>query len=175
MIATKEQERKALEKIRKIVADLGEGSYIATAFEGCFQDAEDNIEYDAAFSMKARYEHSEKELAEAQKEIAALKEELAESESQLAQTETEISLLNENLERAENSRPAPEDFDGIFQLITSKRFELDIELKNAAGRIVELATEPESAAFKNAVNDHRAAQSEMDRYTALAERLSKIK
>lgn len=32
----KEQERKALEKIKKIVEDLGEQSYIGTAFAGCF-------------------------------------------------------------------------------------------------------------------------------------------
>ena len=33
MAATKEQERKALEKIKKIVTDLGEDSYISMAFE----------------------------------------------------------------------------------------------------------------------------------------------
>lgn len=166
--ATKEQERKALEKIRKIVAELGPQSYVATAFEGCFRDAEDNIEDDAAYSMKSRFEYSEEKLEKAQAEVEELK-------NQLAQAETEISLLRENLERAENGRPTPEDFDGIFQLITLKRIELETEIKNAAERIVEAATDPESAAFKNAVSDHRAAQSEMDRYTALSERLGKIR
>ena len=42
MVATKEQELKALEKIKKIMADLGEDSYIGMAFEGCFEIAEDN-------------------------------------------------------------------------------------------------------------------------------------
>ena len=51
-MTTKQQERDALEKIRIIVASLGEDSYIGTAFEGCFDFAEQNIEYDAAFSMK---------------------------------------------------------------------------------------------------------------------------
>ena len=46
MAATKEQELKALEKIKKIVADLGEDSYIGMAFEGCFEIAKDNIEND---------------------------------------------------------------------------------------------------------------------------------
>ena len=49
-MTTKEQERKALEQIKKIVAGLGEDSYIGIAFAGCFEDAENNIEYDAAFS-----------------------------------------------------------------------------------------------------------------------------
>ena len=52
MMSTKEQELKALEKIRKIVEDLGEESYIGTAFEGCFEIAEENIENDFACSMK---------------------------------------------------------------------------------------------------------------------------
>ena len=43
-IATKQQERAALEKIRKIVAELGPDSYIATAFDGCFEDAEANVD-----------------------------------------------------------------------------------------------------------------------------------
>lgn len=60
-MTTKAQERKALEQIRKIVADLGDDSYVATAFEGCFDIAEQNIELDMACSMKGRWEYSEKE------------------------------------------------------------------------------------------------------------------
>lgn len=56
MMSTKEQERKALEKIEKIIAELGEGSYIGTAFEGCFEIAKENIENDFACSMKDRWE-----------------------------------------------------------------------------------------------------------------------
>lgn len=54
--ATKEQERETLEKIKEMIAELGPQSYLATAFEGCFEDAEQNIEDDAAYSMKARLE-----------------------------------------------------------------------------------------------------------------------
>ena len=35
-MVTKEQERKALEQIEKIVSALGADSYVATAFDGCF-------------------------------------------------------------------------------------------------------------------------------------------
>ena len=52
-MTTKEQELKAL------VAELGEDSYIATAFEGCFEVAEDNIKNDFACSMKQRTEIAE--------------------------------------------------------------------------------------------------------------------
>lgn len=47
-MVTKEQERKALEQIKKIVDSLGADSYIATAFDGCFEDARENIENDFA-------------------------------------------------------------------------------------------------------------------------------
>jgi len=49
-MTTKEQERKALEQIRKIVAALGENSYLGSAFDGAFQLAENNIEDDAAYT-----------------------------------------------------------------------------------------------------------------------------
>lgn len=52
MISTRDQEREALKKIKEIVAGLGEGSHVATAFEGCFEIAEDNIRNDFARSMK---------------------------------------------------------------------------------------------------------------------------
>ena len=39
-MTTKEQERKALEQIKKILAGLGEHSYIATAMDGMIEDAE---------------------------------------------------------------------------------------------------------------------------------------
>lgn len=37
MLATKEQEYEALNKIKKIIAGLGENSYIGTALEGCLE------------------------------------------------------------------------------------------------------------------------------------------
>lgn len=51
-MTTKEQERKALARIRKIVAELGEGSYLATAFDGAWEIAEENIENDFGNSTK---------------------------------------------------------------------------------------------------------------------------
>lgn len=58
-MTTKEQERKALEQIRKIVEGLGKDSYIGTAFDGCFEIAVENIENDFACSMKERKEAAE--------------------------------------------------------------------------------------------------------------------
>ena len=52
--ATKQQERDTLEKIRKMVEQLGPDSYLATAFEGCFDLAAENIDNDWACSMADR-------------------------------------------------------------------------------------------------------------------------
>lgn len=52
-MATKAEERKALEQIKKIVEGLGgSNSYIGMALEGCFEIAESNIENDFGCSMQ---------------------------------------------------------------------------------------------------------------------------
>jgi len=52
-MTTKEQERKVLTDIMNMVKELGEDSYIATAFDGVCEIASSNIRDDAAYS--ARY------------------------------------------------------------------------------------------------------------------------
>lgn len=85
-MTTKEMERKALEQIRKIVEELGEDSYIATAFEGCFEDAEYNIRDDAAYSMKARWDSAKA----AEDELRA---KVAEKDEQIRSLETKVEQL----------------------------------------------------------------------------------
>ena len=62
-MATKQQEREALNKITAIIKGLGQDSYIAAAFDGCLDMAEDNIGNDFMCSMKARVEDAQKEAA----------------------------------------------------------------------------------------------------------------
>ncbi len=62
--ATKQQERDTLEKIRKMVEQLGPDSYLATTFEGCFDLAAENIDNDWACSMADRARSAEKRVAE---------------------------------------------------------------------------------------------------------------
>lgn len=64
--ATKQQERDTLEKIRKMVEQLGPDSYLATAFEGCFDLAAENIDNDWACSMADRARNAEKRAEEAE-------------------------------------------------------------------------------------------------------------
>lgn len=178
-LATKQEERDTLAAIRKMVEELGPQSYLATAFEGCFEDAESNIENDFGDSMKARWLHADAQLNAANGTIEELRERLSESEKDYEaahaaahaisdQKDAEIAALRERV-------LAPDDLTDVIQLVTEKRLALDTEVKNAAERIVEAAAEPESAAFQSAVKDHRAAKSDLDYYTALLERLVKAR
>lgn len=71
-MSTKEQERKALEQIRKIVDSLDAGSYIGFAFEGCFELAEENIENDFACSMKDQRDDARREAEQLKEELRKL-------------------------------------------------------------------------------------------------------
>ena len=78
MITTKKQELKALAKIREIVENLGEGSYLKTAFGGAFEVAEQNIMNDWGCSIIGQAEHmqrrAEDKLQEAEKVLLEAKE-----------------------------------------------------------------------------------------------------
>lgn len=90
MAVTKDEEFKALEKIRKIVEGLGEDSYIGTAFEGCFEVAEDNIRNDFMCSMKQRWQSAEKEAEK--------------SSQELKERDNQIEQLKEEIKGLENAR-----------------------------------------------------------------------
>ncbi|MDE6677807.1 MAG: hypothetical protein K2K02_02090 [Ruminococcus sp.] len=92
MTATREQEKKALAKIREIVESLGENSYIGTALEGCFKIAEENIEYDFADSMKDRLETAREEANRSDETAKTLYNENQSLKQQIA-------VLQEQLER----------------------------------------------------------------------------
>lgn len=103
-MTTKEQERKALGEIRKIVAELGEGSYIGTAFEGCFEIAEDNIKNDFGCSMKNRAEDAELRVSFCEAEISELKGKLAEYREETDIKDTKIENLEARVAHLEKRR-----------------------------------------------------------------------
>lgn len=94
-MTTKEQERKALEQIKKIVAGLGAGSYVATALDGMFEDAEENIENDFALSWKDRAQTAEKRLAELQ---ADYNRQISEMSARRVEAENKLEIAESNLE-----------------------------------------------------------------------------
>lgn len=105
-MTTKAEEYKALEQIKKIVSALGADSYIATAFEGCFEVAESNIDNDFACSMKQRAESAERQAQQKIKEAEASKTEVKRLEGINKEMRrdlegTEQTLANERKQNAE--------------------------------------------------------------------------
>lgn len=96
-MTTKEQELKALAQIKKIVDGLGENSYIAAAFEGCFEIAEDNIGNDFACSMKQRAESAGKEAENLKKENCELRDMLNEQREKVEKLTQECGEARKEL------------------------------------------------------------------------------
>ena len=95
--ASKQQERDALDQIRAIMDTLGPDSYLATAFAGCFEDAEENIKNDFACSMKQRLESAEAKRIEAELGYNRLVDKLAESEKALEAARADIEKKDEEI------------------------------------------------------------------------------
>lgn len=119
MPTPKQREREALESIRNIVESLGDDSYIAIALDGCLQDAERNIDDDAAYSMKSRLESAENKIRQGEAERQSMRNdlerechlvddltyELADAQEMCEQKDAEISKLKSRIsELLEDSR-----------------------------------------------------------------------
>lgn len=105
--ATKQQERDTLEKIRKMVEQLGPDSYLATAFEGCFDLAAENIENDWACSMADRVRRAEKRAAELEDKLAESEKDYeaahAAAHEVAAQKDAEIEALKAKMKQIQET------------------------------------------------------------------------
>ena len=175
--ATKDQERDALAKIKAIIESLGPNSYVGTAFEGCLQDAEDNIENDFALSMKDRYLEADRKLNEAKGTIEELKAKLAESEKDYeAAHDAAVQLVEEkNAEIAALSAKVLSDDDmaDCIALLKDRISEHQEDEAAAANAIVEAAEDPTSEAFAQAVREHRNAKKAAEYCEAAYRRIKK--
>lgn len=155
--ATKEQERKALEKVKKTVKELGENSYIGAAFDGCFEIAGDNIENDFCCSMKQKYEAAQEE-AEHFRELAGkLTDELEAAKKE-----------NENLRKKAVSIT---DLVRLSRLADQDLYECKKRQIEAAEAIVKFADDPSGEAFRQAVAEHRNSTESLKEKEQRSERL----
>lgn len=162
--ATKEQEREALATIRQMVEELGMFSYLSTAFAGCFDDAEQNIENDAAFSMKDRYES-------AVEDANHFKDAANTFSNDLDKADEEIRRLSYEIEALKLRVPSDDDMSDCRTLIREYIFEKENELAAAAAGIVKFAEAPSSPEFAEAVRNHRNISSSLEYYKALDSRI----
>lgn len=149
--ATKDQERQALAKIKAIIETLGPDSYLATAFEGTFEDAETNIDYDFGDSMKRRWE-SEKETSSHLREIIDdLEKKLREAEQTIAARDAEV----EALESFRAQALTESELADIRERLDASEAEDEAAAATFADAIVKYADDPASADFIAAVQEHR--------------------
>ena len=160
VLSTKRNERETLEIIRQLVADLGPQSYLGTAFDGCFDDAEINIEDDLAFSMKARYEFA--------------KGKVEELETQLKKAKQNIQVLIKRyderdaaFERMSSMVLPADDLEDLRQLVAAQVNEAKEKAKVESVTIIQFAKTPDAPEFKEAVNMY-------DHYTSTAAYYQKI-
>lgn len=160
MVATKEQERKALEKIKKIVDEMGENSYIGMAFEGCFELAEENIENDFALSMKHRAEKAEKD--------RDYFHDVADNYSK------ELEKLQSENDTLKKKILSPEDLSAIAMQLDRDQTDRQKEIDEIAKQIVTYADHPESPEFRKAVHHHRKDLEDLEAFNKLIETLHRI-
>lgn len=149
--ATKEQERETLEKIKAMVAELGPDSYLKTAFEGVFEDAETNIENDFAFSMKSRVESAEAKLREMGGEYNSVKADAAHLREQLAAAQEQIEALTKR-------QLSPWLHGSIYALVTEELTSAREQMAQSADTMAHFAETPQDIAFQSAVKSYRAAK-----------------
>lgn len=166
--ASKEQERKALDQIKAIVATLGENSYIGTALTGCLEDAAENIENDFACSMYDRWQSAEQKLEAAKAEIEELKAKDAEKDKALATLGDKVAELVQN-------SITKTDLEDVTELAKAELNNAQKAVKEHAAEIVEYADNPNSVQFREAVYRHRQSKDRYDYAFALVNRLLDIK
>lgn len=171
-MTTKEQELKALNQIRKIMDALGENSYIAAAFEGCFEIAEENIKNDFACSMKQRAESAERKASKLELDNKDLR--LAIQRAKESASKTRSDLEQKLLEANSRVTLSDDDLCDIRALVSNAVCEAEDDAKKAASQIVLFAEAPELPDFKQAVAEHRDATRRRDYLFGIQSRVEKI-
>lgn len=125
MTATKDQEREALAKIRKIVESLGAGSYLEMTFAGCFEQAEENINNDFGNNYKELYEAADARHYDAMKALEAEQEKSRDLQGQ-------IKTITEALEAAQAKI---EDYKHRIDDVRTEKNQISSELMNTKDEV----------------------------------------
>ena len=170
-IATKQQERDTLAAIRQMITELGPQSYLATAFEGCFQDAENNIENDFGDSMQRRWESTLEKLYAAQEEINRLKADLATTQTEVETLRGKFDFASQHIKKLERQR-LPEQFRrDLWEMTTSEAEASRARMAEAADKMAVGADNPGCVLFKESVACYRAEKTRAESMEQIADAL----
>ena len=169
--ATKQQERDTLAVIRKMVEELGPQSYLATAFEGCFEDAEQNIEDDAAYSMKARLEIQAQRAIERGHEVNRLKADLTAAQSKIETLQSQFDFASQYIKKLERQQLSEELRRDLWVMVTDEAEVSRARMAEAADKMAAGADNPGCVLFKESVARYRA---EKARAEAMEQRAAEL-
>ena len=169
--ATKDQERETLEKIKAMVAELGPQSYLATAFEGCFADAESNIENDFGDSMQRRWENSMEELSAAKEEINRLKAEIAAAQKKEETLQGQFDFASQHIKKLERQQLPEQLRRALWVMVTDEAEASRARMAEAADKMAVGADNPGCVLFKDSVARYRA---EKARAEAMEQRAAEL-
>ena len=169
--ATKDQERETLEKIKAMVAELGPQSYLATAFEGCFADAESNIENDFGDSMQRRWENSMEELSAAKEEINRLKAEVAAAQKKEETLQGQFDFASQHIKKLERQQLPEQLRRDLWVMVTDEAAASRARMAEAADKMAVGADNPGCVLFKDSVARYRA---EKARAEAMEQRAAEL-
>ena len=169
--ATKQQERDTLAAIRQMVEELGPQSYLATAFEGCFEDAEQNIEDDAAYSMKARLEIQAQRAIERGHEVDRLKADLTAAQSKIETLQSQFDFASQYIKKLERQQLSEELRRDLWVMVTDEAEVSRARMAEAADKMAAGADNPGCVLFKESVARYRA---EKARAEAMEQRAAEL-
>lgn len=169
--ATKEQERETLSKIKQMVEELGPQSYIAAAFDGCFDVAEQNIRDDAAYSLKARVEEAEERLKEMGSVYNAAKMDATHLRTQLDNAFVQLKSAQEQIATLKR-RQLPEQLRrDLWVMATNEAEASRAKMAKAAHKMAVCADNPNCVGFKESVAEYRKEEQRAESMEQMADEL----
>lgn len=173
-MTTKDQERQAIEEIRKIVEGLGENSYVGFAMEGVLELAEENIREDTAYSMKRSAEIAQEQTDELKEEIKILKkrnETIHRAEIENKDAANRLSLENERLRKEIKENQIPEELmHECYCMAYDKEAGAQKKMEQAADQMAAIKGEDTQSLAK----EYQAQKNNRRRYERIMQQLDKI-
>ena len=167
-MTTKEQERQAIQKIRKIVEGLGENSYVGTAMEGVLEIADQNIEFDAAFSLKGAAESAEKRAAELEENnrqqvgsLETLSEIVRSHEDEKQQLRQQAVTFQKEAQRL---RMTENLYNVVWETVYDKKQEAERKMQVLAEQMANAALEEGTANIKELAQEYKSTREDQGRY-----------
>ena len=102
---TKTEEYDALIQIRGILKDFDpESTYIGKAFEGCVEQAKENLDNDWMFSFRSRYENRDRDAAKLDEILTKTTDKLRKSEEARVDLVKELNQKDDAIARLEDAK-----------------------------------------------------------------------